>query len=225
MVKTLDAALRLAKTTGWSRLVTVDGELVHSSGAVTGGYQTKASYGIVQRKADLAELKRDLAKMASQISGFEKRSAGRRQELENLQAQREQAIVQRQSFNSEVGEAESYFRALAEELKATLREKEKLEKELAPAEGSPALAPINIAEIESARDDALKALAAKSADADSSQQRLRDAEARMSQARIRTENTTQRLKQAQIASDSRNLRAESIGPEREADRRANREAS
>ena len=52
IVDLLEDALKLAKTHGWTRIVTLDGEVVHSSGAVAGGQNNKQSYGIVQRKAD-----------------------------------------------------------------------------------------------------------------------------------------------------------------------------
>jgi chromosome segregation protein len=215
VVKTLEAALRLAKTSGWSRLITLEGEVVHSSGAVTGGYQSKPTYGIVQRKADLAELNRELSKMAGLISGFDKRSAERHRRLVRSLDHRKEIEARRKTQNAEIGEAESYFRALAEELKATLKEREKLTQELAAPEPTRLIAPLDIAALEAAKDEALKALAAKSADAESSRQRLEEAEQRSSQAKIRTEAAGQRLKHAQAAAESRDKKAESIEPERQ----------
>ncbi len=65
LVETLDDGLRLARnrgrTTGWSRLVSREGEVVHAGGAVTGGTGPRAAYGLVQRRADLLEVEIRLA--------------------------------------------------------------------------------------------------------------------------------------------------------------------
>ncbi|MEZ5164157.1 MAG: hypothetical protein R2688_10530, partial [Fimbriimonadaceae bacterium] len=50
IVEELDTALKLAKTRGWRNLVTLDGEVVFSSGAVSGGEFMKRAAGMVQRK-------------------------------------------------------------------------------------------------------------------------------------------------------------------------------
>ncbi|RYG39884.1 hypothetical protein EON79_23570, partial [bacterium] len=55
IAETLEDALQYARTTGWSRIVTLEGEVVHGSGAVSGGVQGRPTYGVVQRRADLAE--------------------------------------------------------------------------------------------------------------------------------------------------------------------------
>ncbi|MES1227535.1 MAG: hypothetical protein ABUL72_02630, partial [Armatimonadota bacterium] len=56
IVEDLDVGLKLARTNGWSRMVTLDGEVVFSSGAVTGGTQARQVVGVVQRRAELADL-------------------------------------------------------------------------------------------------------------------------------------------------------------------------
>jgi chromosome segregation protein len=215
IVKTLDGGLKLAKTTGWSKLVTLDGEVVHQSGAVTGGHNLKPAYGMVQRKADLADLKKKLTEANTQIAGFDKRSQTRANQINKIKEQILDLDAELRAQEETTREADSYLRALSEELKTTLKEREKLVKELAAHPPTVPSPPNNLKQLEQERDQALQALAAKSADADSAKERLQESERRLLLAKERTQAAAQRLKQAQHAADTRNQKEDSIVPERQ----------
>ncbi|HWD40744.1 MAG TPA: chromosome segregation protein SMC [Fimbriimonas sp.] len=214
VVDGLDVALGLARTAGWSRIVTLEGEVVHSSGAVTGGQQGRQGYGMVQRKADLAEIDRELSKLAGKIGGFEKRSSARQKQITLVDEQVAVLRAGSRQVEHDLGEAKSFLRTLEDELKSAQREKERLQKELSQPLEEVAEAPEDLAERQRQRDEAIKVLAAKSADAEQAKARLIEAEARLAQAKARHESSRRRLEAARHADATREKRAESIGPER-----------
>ena len=58
VVKTLNDALRISKQHGELRYVTLDGEFINPSGAITGGSQKNSSAGILERKNRLNEVQK-----------------------------------------------------------------------------------------------------------------------------------------------------------------------
>ena len=58
VVKTLNDALRISKQHGELRYVTLDGEFINPSGAITGGSQKNSSAGILERKTDSTKSRR-----------------------------------------------------------------------------------------------------------------------------------------------------------------------
>jgi len=216
IVEDLDVALRLAKTTGWSRLVTVGGEVVHSSGAVTGGQSTRQSYGLVQRKAELAELNRTLAdveaKLEVETKAVETRRA-KRQQAEAALAQLDVALAQADEV---AREARQWHHSLASEQKEAARSLEKLEHELAQLANAEtkSLTAVDVAALESERDLLLKQLAARSADAEQAEARMKEAESRFRQAEERVKLAERRLANAQESEVSRERRLQNLEPER-----------
>jgi len=216
VVEDIDVALKHARSQGWSRIVTLEGEVVHSGGAVTGGQQSKQSYGLVQRKADLTELARELVKLEKTIGEYDKRSAARRRAGMEAEAG---IVKQRQSILAEqtdLKDARSFLQNLSDELKSTQRSRERLVNELdqLAKAGSGEEAKVNVAEIEGRRDEALKALAAKSADAEQAEARLREAEQRLAQAQARSFTGRRRLQTAKETELQRHNRLLNLEPER-----------
>ncbi len=130
VVEDLDVALRHAKSQGWARLVTLDGEVVHSSGAVTGGQQSKQGYGLVQRRADLTEMAKELDRLEKLIGQYDKRSMARRRSSQEAEAG---IIAERGSIQAEqedLKDARAYLQTLTDEQKSTQRSRERLLHEL-----------------------------------------------------------------------------------------------
>ncbi len=217
LVEDLDVALGMARTSGWSRLVTLDGEVVHSGGAVTGGVQSRQSYGMVQRKADLAELEADLKKLEQLVDQFDGRSERRRKKREALESQVLELRDEVADKAGEVGEARSFHHTLSDELKSTVRSGEKLQQELESLRRAEVgkVEKIDLPEIEDRRDVALKALAAKSADAELAEERLREAQTRLAQAEQRFAAADRRVAAAKLAEDYRQKKIEHLEPDRE----------
>ncbi|AIE88172.1 chromosome segregation protein SMC [Fimbriimonas ginsengisoli] len=217
IVEDIDVALRHARTTGWSRLVTLDGEVVHGSGAVTGGQQARQGYGFVQRKADLAELAIELEKLEKTVGEFDGRSNRRaraKTEAETEIRGIREAIAAEQS---EIQEARNFLQTLIDERRSAERSQEKLQKELEVLTDQPVAdeTPIDLPGLEARRDAAIKALASKSADADQAENRIREAEGRAHQAAVRLQAGERRLQIAREAEEHRVRRLQSLEPDRQ----------
>ncbi len=217
IVDTIADALKLAKTTGWSRMVTLDGEVIHSSGAVTGGLSQRQGYGVVQRRADLAELEKEIGQLDKLIAGADKRKQDRlRRILENeelLTANREA----RKEAKEPADEAEQLLRALEEEHRDADRQLSKANHEIDAIEKAKlgGIDDVDTAEFERNRDECLKTLASKSADVEQAEIRLRDAQERTRQAQIRQYAAEKRLESATDAELHRGRRLDNLGPERD----------
>lgn len=217
IVEDIDDALKLAKTSGWSRLVTLDGEVVHSSGAVTGGQTQRQSYGIVQRRADLAEIEREIAEIDKLLAGADKRKQARLKQIEESETLIADHREQRTVAKEPADEAEQLLRALEEEYRDAERQlhKAKHEIELIEKGAQAGIDDVDIAEFERLRDECLKAVASKSADVEQAETRLRDAQERVRQAQIRQYAAEKRLESAKEAEHHRERRLENLGPERD----------
>lgn len=216
VVETLDLALKLARTHGWSRLVTLEGEVVHGSGAVTGGHASKSSYGLVQRKSDLVEVRRTIGELERKIAKAAK-------EAQQALEQRESREVELRSIRAAIVEAadehqerRNWHANLQQEYEAAQRARRKLEVEREQLSSQPeeALQDPQVAVLEGNRDVLLKQLAARSADAEQAEQRLRDAEARLSQAETRAHQAQRRLSAAEEADSMRARKLDNLEPER-----------
>ncbi len=82
VVDHLDNAIALAKKTGYGvRIVTLDGQLIQTSGAMTGGSLNK-NVGALSRKNELERLEKEIASAADTLEQEERRLAEARRELE-----------------------------------------------------------------------------------------------------------------------------------------------
>ncbi|HVL38268.1 MAG TPA: AAA family ATPase, partial [Fimbriimonadaceae bacterium] len=216
VVEDLDVGLRIARTGGWNRIVTLEGEIVYQSGAVTGGAASKTSYGIIQRKADLTEIQRELRDLERLIGESEKSSAARTAEIDGLRREAAQQQASLLELRDEAEETRLWRQSVLEELHAAQKGLQKLETERAKlAAENTALEPPNVAQVEADRDDLLTRLAARSADADAAKARMQEAELRLAQAQQRTFHARRRLQHAQEAERGRERKRDHLGPERE----------
>ncbi len=217
IVEELDDALRLARTTGWSRMVTLDGEVVHGSGAVTGGTTKNTSYGMVQRRADLADLERELGEIVRLVQQQTGRADKRNAEVAKLEAELETAKVPLPAAKAELNDQRQYLQSLNDELQMTVKQRDRLQRELGTLNGELGVATSgrSVAELDSLRDSVLKALAGRTADAEQSEVRLREAEQAWSKAQGNRLSAERRLKQAQEDNDLRENRMANIGPLRD----------
>jgi chromosome segregation protein len=216
IVESLDVALRLAKTKGWNRLATLEGEILHHRGAVTGGVSTRPTFGVVQRKAELAELNRKIADAETKLeqemgaaSARQKARLKRENQLHELEA----ALAEREE---ELREARQWRHSLDAELKEAQRSLDKIESELANLNAAQEAIEkgADVAALEEERDLLLKQLASRSADAEQAEARLKDAESRLTQAEERARGAERRLANARDSESSRERRLQNLGPER-----------
>jgi chromosome segregation protein len=217
IVEDIDVALKFARSAGWSRLVTVQGEVVHSSGAVTGGQTNKTAYGLVQRKADLAELTTQIEELDELVERAEERTAKRLAErgaiLASLSDQRN-AIDEK---SLEAREAKSFHDALLDELTSATRSQGRLDHELSALKTPQTEADedVDLGPLEARRDEILKALAAKTADGEGAEARMRDGQLRLQQSEMRLQAGERRVRAASEAEQMRQRKLGHLEPDRE----------
>jgi chromosome segregation protein len=208
VAETLDDALALARGSGFSRIVTLEGEVVHASGAVTGGTQAKQGFGIVQRKAELAGLQKDLSARRKGLQAEEKAAAERARERTTLEQTVAAARKELEGLERTLNEAREFRRRVEDELKSTRRQLDRLasERDQLGSEETIASEPVDLAAAEACRDAALERFAQASADAEQAESRLREHRSRRDQASTRLESAQRRLeasKQSEAARESR----------------------
>jgi chromosome segregation protein len=215
IVETLDDSLRLAKTSGWARLVTLDGEVVHASGAVSGGQSGRQQYGLVQRKADLDALEKDLRAIERDLASAEKRTAEATAEREKLALAWEGARAEVDRRRIDFTESRDYLHTITSELSAAEKARERLLKELeALSADLEVAAAVDVEAQQSERDALMNELAGRSADANQAKERLRDAEQRLQQAKSRQAAAVRRLDAASHSEDQRAVKLQNLEPER-----------
>lgn len=216
VVETLDDALRLAGTRDWARMVTLEGEVLQSAGAVTGGLGAKQAYGLVQRRSDLAQIEKGLKDLGRQVNGIDSRIAKRGEARRSEEVALAKVIESRREAEGEAREAREWLAQLREELVATERSKSKLIHEEAQLAGgaADALASVNLPALEEARDLILKQVAGRTADAESAEARLREADARAAQAKLRVEVCEKRLAASEEQDRLRSKKIANLGPEK-----------
>lgn len=216
VVEDIDVALGLARTRGWSRLVTLDGEVVFSSGAVSGGASQRQGSGMVQRKAELGEVIEELERLQADLNRFQS-GGGDESAREAAIAARDAARAEIEELGSGFEEARAWFLNLKHELQTTLNDDERLKKELAQLsegggfEGEEG----DLEALEGRRDEVMKQLAAKSSNAGQASERLQEAEMRAGQSRTRRSEAEARLESLEQADALRQRRAENLDPDRE----------
>ena len=73
IVDTMDTAIKIAKQNNYSfRIITLEGDVINSSGAITGGSVSKKSVNILGRGKEIEKLEKDIKNIKSKIEKLEK---------------------------------------------------------------------------------------------------------------------------------------------------------
>lgn len=215
IVEDLDRALSYAETRGWNRLVTLEGELVHHRGSVTGGVSSKAGFGIIQRRAEIESLERELEGLIEAERAKGKASARVIKQREEINAEKTELTEKILELRDELADAEDWLSSVRVEFNDTERAKKRLEDELSRLEGSfESEQPEDLGALETERDEVIRRLAGRSADVEQFEMRLRDSESRASQAQLRALLAGRRLDGAYEAESARKRKVGNLGPER-----------
>ncbi len=216
IVETLDDGLKLARTSGWSRLVSLDGEVVHQAGAVSGGRNSRSGYGFVQRRADLDEIEQQLAALEKVVSEHDRRVRKRTRESEEILSDQATLRDSLLEMRDDAHDSESLVTTLLAEKRDAERSRAKLATEIEslskPAEGAAEIP--DVATLEAHRDAAVKELAARTVDAESAESRLREAELRNKEAEARHDIAERRVQNYRLGDDQRTRRLSNLEPER-----------
>ena len=98
LVDDMDNALRMSKLVSGLRFVTLDGEVINAGGAITGGRYRNRSANILDRKAEIEELRESIAAAEKEKKAMETEMLElekRRGELENSAARLDEEISDR----------------------------------------------------------------------------------------------------------------------------------
>ena len=100
IVQDMDTAIRVAKDNGYSfRIITVEGDVINPSGAMTGGSVAKKTVNILGRGREIEKLQKEIKKLEEQIQKLEK-------EKETYQESIEHVLEKVSSFEKELQEIE-----------------------------------------------------------------------------------------------------------------------
>lgn len=213
----LDVALHHAKSSGWSRMVTLDGEVIHSSGAVTGGNSQKQGYGIVQRKAELVELEAKLGQIEKRLSGSAKEAQARQRKIDDALAKISALNEQREIAIEPLTEQKQMVEAMEQEERDATRQRARAEQELLQLDefAGKLIEEINVEEIEQRRDTLLKSFASLSTLSERSGADLIEAQERLRQAQMRQYASEKRLESARGSEANRGKKLEGLAPEKD----------
>lgn len=105
IVETLDDAIQIAKTRDRiPKLVTLNGEIVSSAGAVTGGQTQTQGRGLIGRSAEISELEDMVAKTGGEISNLASQAENLTGSMQELGRQVESLEKQERQLRHELGE-------------------------------------------------------------------------------------------------------------------------
>ncbi|MBV6457073.1 MAG: Chromosome partition protein Smc [Fimbriimonadaceae bacterium] len=210
VAESIDAALRVAKTPGWSRVVTLEGEIVHSAGSVTGGISPRNANGILQRKAEVAALDTRLHELAASLAQLNQESECLQAELESVSE-----AIDLEAASRDLKDAERWHSDLLREMKEATRSRERLEAEISSlgTVEQPTEAP-DLTEIEGRREAQFRLVTSGDAGREHYGSRLAELTARRDELAAVLESAEQRITQSTDRMARRQRASEQIGPER-----------
>jgi len=139
IVRTIDDAIQIARTLErFPRLVTLEGEVVSSSGAVTGGRTQHESRGLLGRSAEIAELEAEVEALEGRIGALSERAEKLAADMRDLDEhlagieEREDAV---QRELSELGVARAKLSTERDSITQTLAQLAAQREELEAARG------------------------------------------------------------------------------------------
>ena len=102
VVEDLDTAIKLTRRFRHNaRLVTLEGELINTSGAVTGGHNSSSTSGLLSRSRELEDLQERINQVTTQLNEKDARSKKLAGKLAQLQQTRQTLITQEQTHRIE----------------------------------------------------------------------------------------------------------------------------
>ncbi len=208
VVETLDDSLRLAKTKGWSKIVTLDGEVVFSSGAVAGGRAARAPAGIIHRKAELELLHGRVGHSRELMGEIEVALVEVQRELEGVKLTLRSQQDALATLSTEKVEAEKWAHGLQTEWDSSCRDRDRLIREadsLKETPLDPSFAPVDLHDLGERRDTLLSSLSALRAELEARNVRVKDAQRRLEEAVARKSKAEERIL---TADEKREARAE-----------------
>lgn len=210
IARTLDDALAAASTQGWSKIVTLDGEVVTHSGAVTGGVFSRRSQGLLQRKSELTDLEARQRELKATLAEGEREIARLQESLVNIKSQ-----SPLEELRKGLQDAERWHSDLSRELQESVRTRGRLEAEvLAVQETTDVPAPPDVSGLEHRRESLMKAIATAEAERSGVDTRLAELDARIGELSQALRALDTRIRQLAERQEKQSRASLEIAPER-----------
>ena len=155
IVENLDTAVRLVRAArDHTRFATLDGQLVSSAGAITGGAGS-AGAGLLRRSREIDDLQKEVAELDDQLNDLDKDRDSVASQISALQREREKTAKQLQQkqisqtgAQKDLSQCKQRLERLEKELSVVETERDTLEKDIVTQEGNKAKLTANAAELE-----------------------------------------------------------------------------
>lgn len=135
VVDNMDRAVALSKAAGNGlRFVTLDGEIINASGAITGGKYKNATANLLARRSEIEKLKQDIDTMKEEYKGVEEQLDSEKKKAEELASKIEDIETRRRDLELEAADISAKLNMLAESGKDAEQNTAKKERELAAIE-------------------------------------------------------------------------------------------
>lgn len=135
VVDNMDRAVALSKAAGNGlRFVTLDGEIINASGAITGGKYKNATANLLARRSEIEKLKQDIDSMKEEYKGVEEQLDSEKKKAEELASKIEDIETRRRNLELEAADISAKLNMLAESGKDAEQNTAKKERELAAIE-------------------------------------------------------------------------------------------
>ncbi|MBN2307947.1 MAG: chromosome segregation protein SMC [Candidatus Hydrogenedentes bacterium] len=218
VVETLDDAIRIARErSSFPRLVTLDGEVVSSAGAVTGGRMRHESRGLLGRSAEIAELERQVADADGEIDALAERRNALTESLRVLNEQIKELQQQQGGLRGQLNEIGLALARHTTELDSLTQSSQAL------AEQREALSQQRQA-LEQKRNEALARADSMESDDEALQREMAEAQAAASSAREALSVRAGELADLRVHQASLNQQAEETARDKQREQRDREEA-
>lgn len=135
VVDNMDRAVALSKAAGNGlRFVTLDGEIINASGAITGGKYKNATANLLARRSEIEKLKQGIDSMKEEYKGVEEQLDSEKKKAEELASKIEDIETRRRDLELEAADISAKLNMLAESGKDAEQNTAKKERELAAIE-------------------------------------------------------------------------------------------
>ena len=116
IVDTMDTALKVSRTIGRYRVVTLDGDVISPGGAMTGGMRNQRSNSPLQITAEISKLTEEIQVLTKQVDRYQEQAGQLEQKINKLDQAAQQAKNDLQELNQELNSAVLTFKSQEKEV-------------------------------------------------------------------------------------------------------------
>ncbi len=168
VVDNMDTAIKLSKIAGAGiRFVTLDGEIINASGAITGGKFKNKTANLLERKSEIAKLEEEIENLRKEVTAVSSQSKEATARLEEIRAVKLDLESEKREKEIALAALDSTISALRDTLHDIQFSSKKYDRELASIDKELADADNMIASFKAEIADAEKAIEATNAAMDS----------------------------------------------------------